>query len=825
MKSKWKQLSEEEQSKRLNFQAVLEEDMLSISSKRYWETYDVSPDEGNPEQDLLESCVEQLTPLFQEWIDYASKNTRTPQWVYPLFAVGASKMADITVRCLILEWFNGSLWDNKNTNANTFLGLPTAQHIAHSISRLTIDIICYQQAKNYHKDDWLKQSHYQKNWSPKRCIAFTNKMNGISSKDFTRKQKEDFGHHMIRIIEKSNVIVVKNIRKNTGKKWIERIVVTFSDDILNELSKRHNNMISKAALLYRPMIVPPVPHTINASGGNLLPYVRKPMVQKFRDVIFDEDVVQKGSTPSNIVVDGLNNLMLTEWCINEKVLAVMETLFKHNTMACNLPSYSFAAFEYSSPYPKDGTKEEKAKWCTHKQESYSLWYKDERARGRMFVRLKLANDMKKYKFFYQIYTCDFRGRANSACDLLSPQSSDFDRGLIQFSEAVKQTPNGLYWLKVHIANLYDQDKLLFDDRVKWVDDHMWTFKLITEDPFQHKALWTCNKKKKNTSFQRLAALYDLFRTDGMTQIPVQMDGSCNGVQHWIALMKAEELASEVNLINTAKPGDLYQYVANLVTNLMENVQHEDTKAGIWAKKFLEYWKGFIHRTVCKRAVMTDPYGVTLFGIRRYCRSEGHLDWVPKDKIAGAVMELASFIDKALKVTLINPNKGKVWLKFMADEASKLNKTLEWTTPCGFHVVHQYYPIKLRRSVTKLFNMKELYFGTFDPTEVDSRSVNLAIAPNYIHSLDASHMWSTISRMNMAGINSLSMVHDSYGCHSSFVSMMREYTLEEFHAMHSVDLLTSLKNQVEKQLGIPLPDAPQKGTFNIDEVLTAKYLFQ
>jgi DNA-directed RNA polymerase len=68
------------------------------------------------------------------------------------------------------------------------------------------------------------------------------------------------------------------------------------------------------------------------------------------------------------------------------------------------------------------------------------------------------------KFFYHIYTCDFRGRANAACDLLSPQSSDFDRGLIQFAQPRKQTSIGLYWLKVHVANLFDQDKITFDQR-------------------------------------------------------------------------------------------------------------------------------------------------------------------------------------------------------------------------------------------------------------------------------------------------------------------------------------------------------------------------
>lgn len=819
----WTRLSKEDQEKRMNLQAIAEEDMIILSERKYWQEYDVAPDEGKPEQSLLDTCVINLTPLFQEWIDYSAKNTKTPSWVLPLFGVGAGKMADITVRCLIIEWFNASLWDRKTNEHN--ISLPTAQHIAHAISEMVIDIIGYQQTKSFFREDWLKQSHYQKNWSPKRCKAFVAKMGGLNKSSFSRKNREDFGHHMLRIVEKSNVINIFNIRKNTGKRWCDRVVVSFTNEILQELHKRHTDVISYAALLYRPMLVPPVPHTTTSSGGNLLPYVRKPVVQRFKDVMWDETVVQHGSTPSEMVVEGLNGMMHTEWSINEQVYTVMNNLFRNNTRACNLPAYEFSAFDYPEPYPKDGAKEDQAKWCAHKQEAYSNWYKEERARGRMLVRLKLAKDMIKYKFFYQLYTCDFRGRANAACDLLSPQSSDFDRGLIHFANTEKQTPSGLYWLKVHLANLFDKDKESFSDRVKWIDDNMGMFKEINKDPYATLGLWMSDKKKKNPSFQRLAAIFELCRTDGLTQLPVQMDGSCNGVQHWAALMKTEELANMVNLVKADKPQDLYQYVANLITDLMQQDKDNDTKSGLWAKQFLDHWDNNINRSVVKRAVMTDPYGVTLFGIRRYCRSEGHLDWVSKDKIAGAVMELATFIDKALKGTLVEPNKGKVWLKAVSDIASELNKNLEWTTPCGFNVVHQYYELVTRRSVTKLFNMKELYFGYPDKNTIDPKQVNLAISPNYIHSLDASHMWCTIRRMLLSGIDSLSMVHDSYGCHAPCVPMMREYTKEEFCLMHKQPLLENLKIQLEKILNVPLPELPSQGQYDITETLNAEYLFQ
>jgi DNA-directed RNA polymerase len=194
-------------------------------------------------------------------------------------------------------------------------------------------------------------------------------------------------------------------------------------------------------------------------------------------------------------------------------------------------------------------------------------------------------------------------------------------------------------------------------------------------------------------------------------------------------------------------------------------------------------------------------------------------------MAGAVMELATFIDKALKDTLVEANKGKVWLKNVADICSELGKNMEWTTPCGFKVVHQYYEILTRRSIAKLFNMKELHFGAPNKDTIDNSSVNLAISPNYIHSLDASHMWCTINAMLDSGIDQFSMIHDSYGCLAPYVGLMREFTKEQFMEMHKDNLLLSLKTEIETQLSIELPDCPVTNNLDIEVVREADYLFQ
>lgn len=47
--------------------------------------------------------------------------------------------------------------------------------------------------------------------------------------------------------------------------------------------------------------------------------------------------------------------------------------------------------------------------------------------------------------------------------------ADISRGILEFAEGEKLGEHGLYWLKVHLANVMGQDKLKFADRSKFVE--------------------------------------------------------------------------------------------------------------------------------------------------------------------------------------------------------------------------------------------------------------------------------------------------------------------------------------------------------------------
>jgi DNA-directed RNA polymerase len=473
---------------------------------------------------------------------------------------------------------------------------------------------------------------------------------------------------------------------------------------------------------------------------------------------------------------------------------------------------------YDEPYPKDGSKEDQAKWCQRREECWGRWYKQEQSRGRMLVRLNLAKNLLKWECFYHVYTLDFRGRAYTVCELLSPQASDFDRGLLMLAKGQKLTEEGRYWQKVNLANLFDQDKVSFDKRVEWVDNNWDMIKRIANNPYDNKE-WVDNAVKKNKSFQRLAAIFDIVREDGYSYLHVYVDGKCNGNQHWSAIMKDPVIGKLTGVVPSDIPEDLYQYVADVTTDHCSRLKKENA----WYETFLNHWKNRILRKVTKRSTMCEPYGLTFYGIQRYIKEEGHLDWVEPEKKGGAIVELARAIKSSLDSTLQEPNKGKSFLKSVTEKANELNKHLIWTTPSGFKVVHYYNKQQKRRSLSSLFNRKELVFYV-RTDDVNPREALQAISPNFIHSLDAAHMFLTIKDLIEQGIYSLSMVHDSYGCRPNDVTIMQNNIRKTFVDIHKHNQLEVFKRQIEYQLGVKLPNVPDEGNMDIADVMQSKYFF-
>lgn len=145
---------------------------------------------------------------------------------------------------------------------------------------------------------------------------------------------------------------------------------------------------------------------------------------------------------------------------------------------------------------------------------------------------------------------------------LSNVGSDLCRGMLKFSDAKPLGKRGLYWLKVHLANFAGKDKMSFDDRAKYIDDNLQSVRDSVDNPFSESPWW----KTLDDPFQGLATCHEIVRAIDsgnpeayMCSLPVHMDGSCNGLQHYAALGRDPVGGKAVNLLEGEGPEDVCKF--------------------------------------------------------------------------------------------------------------------------------------------------------------------------------------------------------------------------------------------------------------------------
>jgi len=131
----------------------------------------------------------------------------------------------------------------------------------------------------------------------------------------------------------------------------------------------------------------------------------------------------------------------------------------------------------------------------------------------------------------------------------------------------------------------------------------------------------------------------------------------------------------------------------------------------------------------------------------------------------------------------------------------------WTTPLGLPIVQPYRKVKRKQIMTC---MQSVYISDPNaPAEVNSQKQASAFPPNFIHSLDATHMLLTALECRTRGLTFAS-VHDSYWTHPSSIDQMSTIIRETFIALHSSDVLGRLLNEFrERYKGYRVPVASLK----------------
>ncbi|OMJ24582.1 DNA-directed RNA polymerase, mitochondrial [Smittium culicis] len=137
-------------------------------------------------------------------------------------------------------------------------------------------------------------------------------------------------------------------------------------------------------------------------------------------------------------------------------------------------------------------------------------------------------------------------------------------------------------------------------------------------------------------------------------------------------------------------------------------------------------------------------------------------------------------------------------KSILDELiAKPMSSVTWTTPLGLTVVQPYRKFVVRNIKSTLQTLAIIDRNI--PSPVHSRKQSTAFPPNFVHSLDASHMILSALSCYKKGITFAS-VHDSYWTHACDVDLMNDVLRAEFVKLHSNDIMENLKAEFETRYG-------------------------
>ncbi|KAE8260676.1 hypothetical protein A4X13_0g200 [Tilletia indica] len=579
-----------------------------------------------------------------------------------------------------------------------------------------------------------------------------------------------------------------------------------SDRVHDTVSPRH-----------LPMLVPPRLWETTNRGGYL---TARTSMMRYKDSAEQGSYLRAASANNGLepIMAGLDVLGQTAWAINADVFRVMTELWNRGERVGKLPEKLVEDSQPERPANYDTDLSQRSiylqrmrAWALANAALHSqrcdVNYKLEIARAYLGER------------FYLPHNVDFRGRAYPIPPHLHHLGSDLSRGLLTFADAKPLQATGLRWLRVHLANLYGFDKASFGDRVQFSLDNEENIRQSAEDPINFR--WWA---KAEDPFQCLAACYELSRAmkhpEGPEaypcRLPVHQDGTCNGLQHYAALGGDMEGAKQVNLSRGDSPADVYTGVAELVIKRVE----EDAKEG---NEFAQLLVGKVTRKVVKQTVMTTVYGVTLIGAKDQVmrRLQERRD-VPAEKVWMTAAYLARLIISSIGDLFSGAQGIQTWLhetasmiaksipkdriehairyeRFGTGRSSTVKNRLVleqmtsviWQTPLGLPVVQPYRRHKKKQMATAVQTV-----FIHDPlacTQVSPMKQASAFPPNFVHSLDATHMMLTALECHSAGLVFAS-VHDSYWTHACDIDTMSDIIRDTFVRLHSQDILGRLREE-------------------------------
>ena len=322
------------------------------------------------------------------------------------------------------------------------------------------------------------------------------------------------------------------------------------------------------------------------------------------------------------------------------------------------------------------------------------------------------------------------------------------------------------------------------------------------------------------------------------------------IQHYSALFLDPVGAEAVNLVDSEVPADVYQEVADKALVLAMKSKGKTEALIVELNNKLD--GKLFGRKVSKRSVMTLPYGVSKRSSNAYVYEEVDM-LLRKIAISGSNekavrSKMGSLIWDAIKLVVEKPVTGKEYFQKVANEMAEWNKGLLWFTPTGFPVTQSLKKRDVKDNMIRV--------TVTNPDDIEDKSVIKrkypkytsildggeqanAIAPNFVHSFDSSHLQFSVLAAEEEGMTNFLVIHDSFATDCLNAGRFNIVIREQFVKMYSdVDYINNFHNDCEVQLSVfdeededelisymeLATPRETRGNFDINQVLESTYFF-
>ena len=722
------------------------------------------------------------------------------------------------------------------------------------------DEVIYSKHKYYHKGiHEIKIKNFKRvgsSYNNRRTniINHTNKK-GLHEK-WSKLDKVEVGMVMLDIVKRALGDYVETTMTYSKKK--SETHYKLSDEVLAWIEEFHI-VISESVIQKRPSVIKPKDWTSYNSGG--YETIEKPFL---RNVEFSNEIADRNYGK---LMQVTNDIQDTKWAIDNEML---DLLMKLNKKKMDITTEKGKVIWFVSSSIEDPIRPDKLDTLDNKSEEFKVLirkYKNEviktieenKSRMNKYIAqntsLSIAQGYKDIDLYFP-HQPDYRTRNYPIPTVLNPQSSDNSKCLLKFGNEVELTEDGMWWLGVNTANLFGYDDVAPDERNTWsIDNYHNIIKLVALNPIETMDIWV-NADKPFMFVQSCKEYYRAMEsiTAGkifMTSLPVQVDGKCNGLQHYALMMRDENIAPEVGLVPTDKPGDIYKLAARKAEEIIKSGLEAGTFSSTFPKnakikrnmtdlQMAISWNNYgIPRKISKKPVMTTVYGSKKYGIGQSIEKElGETTVVPEGDQGELSRFLANIFDNNMPFIIGRAGSAmqamRQWVSVYCDYHNKKEgnhiPSLVWESPLGI-LISQKEQKKKRKNIKCRLDSKTIDIMVREPdakSNFDILKMSNAICPNFIHAVDASHMALTILGCSSVGIKDYCMIHDSFGTHASNMDTMVHHLKEAAIEIHKKDLLQDFRDSIEQSLPeeyrIKLLPMPEKGTLDIEDLRDSEFFF-